>query len=268
MVRKRILVTGSEGFVGKHLMEALRDRGFEAIGVDRKNGFDLSGSWLPLGIWDSEPDVIVHLASSCSTLGSIHDPLSTFRDTVVTAANISHIAIQRKIPLLLTSSVKARDGMTPYGASKQMVETWASEASRTYGFPLVINRPGTIYGPGQEGSVESGWIAWFLRAKSEGTTVRINGDGLQVRDLLHVSDYVDLLLAQIASPASYIGRTWDVGGGSSNVVTVLEMADHLGLDYTFGPDRYGDARSYIGINDAPGWEPKVHWREQEMFRVD
>jgi CDP-paratose 2-epimerase len=147
-----------------------------------------------------------------------------------------------------------------------MVEIWVEECARTYGFPVVINRPGTIYGPGQEGSYESGWIAWFLRAKRENIEVVLNGDGLQVRDLLHVSDYVDLLMMQVAAPVLYAKKTWDVGGGSANVVTVVEMADYLELSYTHGPDRYGDARSYVGLNDVPGWEPRIYWKESEAFR--
>ena len=94
----------------------------------------------------------------------------------------------------------------------------------------------------------------------------LNGDGLQVRDLLHVSDYVNLLLMQISAWATYTKKTWDVGGGSSNVVTVQEIADYLDLSYVHGPERYGDARSYVGHNDAPGWEPLVFWKESETFR--
>jgi len=262
----RVLVTGSDGFVGRHTVKALKDRGIQVFEADKKTGQDLTTiGWANLLIVD-EPDLIIHLAGSCSTLGSISRPTETFGDTVISAVTATQVAASLQIPMLLTSSVKARDGMTPYGAAKQMVETWALEMSRSFEFPLVINRPGTIYGPGQEGSQESGWIAWFLKAKREGLEVVVNGDGLQVRDLLHVSDYVDLLMLQMAAPKLYSHQVWDVGGGSTNVVTVNEMANYLGLDYTHGADRYGDARGYVGHNDVPGWEPKVFWREAETFR--
>lgn len=262
----RVLVTGSAGFVGQHTVKALRDRGISVIEADKKTGQNLVESLWVQALIRTEPDLVIHLAGSCSTLGSINRPLDTFSDTVVTAAHVAQVVARLQVPVLLTSSVKARDGMTPYGAAKQMVETWSLEMSRSFDFPLVINRPGTIYGPGQEGSLESGWIAWFLKAKREDIKVEINGDGFQRRDLLHVSDYVDLLMLQVANPRLYATRVWDVGGGSSNVVTVNEMADFLGLDYSHGPERYGDARGYVGHNDVPGWEPKVHWRESETFR--
>lgn len=265
---KRILITGSDGFVGRHAVRAFMERGVEVMGADRKTGIDLSlDQWIHYYVEEHQPDLIVHLASSCSTLGSINRPIETFRDTVVVGATVMEIANRLQIPVILTSSVKARDGMTPYGAAKQMVETWFGECSRTFGVPLIINRPGTIYGPGQEGSFESGWIAWFLRAAREDIEIVINGTGHQVRDLLHVSDYVSLLLRQALRPGSYEGRVWDVGGGEQNIVSVMEMARYLGLRYSHGPSRYGDAMAYVGINDAPGWEPKIYWRESGMFEV-
>lgn len=254
----RVLVTGSEGFIGSHMVQALLKREYEVIGADKKTGVDLS---LPIEPWHPRPDCIIHLASSCSTPGSVSDPLGTFRDTVMTAVHVLEAARHQQIPVILTSSVKARDGMTPYGAAKRMVETWAFEYRSAFGSKVVINRPGTVYGPGQEGSTESGWIAWFLEALRTGQTVTINGDGEQVRDLLHVTDYIRLMLTQISNIDTYdTGFPWDVGGGEDNAVTVNEMAEYLGVTYKYGPERYGDARRYVGVNDVPGWKPLIPWR--------
>ena len=262
----RVLVTGDRGFVGRHVVGALEDRGVEVMCADKKGAVDLSDeSWIPT-LARERPEAIVHLASTCSTPGSVKRPISTFKDTVATAANVTELARLLNVPLILTSSVKARDGMTPYGAAKRMVETWALEYRQAFGLSVVINRPGTIYGPGQEGSDESGWIAWFLRAKKEGKTVTVDGDGEQVRDLLHVEDYVRLLLLQLDAPRDYVGRIWDVGGGTENVVSVIGMVRHLRLDYVLGPERYGDSRSYIGVNDVPVWNPLIRWQDSETFR--
>lgn len=268
----RIAVTGHNGFIGSHLVVALKDVGHDVVGFDKKPE---QAHWCPcdlsdLSIWaEHEPyeiDLIVHLASTCSTSGSLARPMETFRDTVITTATVCEWARRERIPLLLTSSVKARDGMTPYGAAKRMAETWAIECGRSFDFPVIVNRPGTIYGPGQEGSPESGWIAWFLKAKREGFPVTIYGDGEQMRDLLYVEDYVDLLTRQIDDPLRWNACIWDVGGGIMNAVTVKGMADHLGIDYAFAPPRYGDAREYIGVNDvADDWEPTTDWKKSGMF---
>jgi CDP-paratose 2-epimerase len=261
----KVLVTGSAGFIGKHTVAALVHRGDTVIEVDRKTGIDLARD--DLKALDDDPDRIIHLAGSCSTSGSIRDALGTFDDTVDTTARLLGWYSETGIPVIVTSSVKARDGRTPYGAAKRMVETWALELRATYDWPIIVNRPGTVYGPGQEGSPESGWIAWFLRAKAEGLPVVVNGTGGQVRDLLHVDDYVRLLLMQIDQPDLFdTGVPWDVGGGSDNAVTVKGMAEYLGLDYTHGPARYGDADWYEGQNRVPGWKPAIRWRESGMFR--
>lgn len=274
----RVLVTGADGFVGRNLVAMLtreKDEHGDRYEVstsdirhinpiyDGVTGADLAKEDVGVRVvTNREVDVVVHLASSVSTPGSIEHPLETFRNTVRTAAHVLEGCRLANVPCILTSSVKARDGMTPYGASKRMAETWALEYMACYGLPVIINRPGTIYGPGQEGSPESGWIAWFLKARQENLKVVINGDGSQVRDLLHVSDYCRLLVKQINSVYSYAGsHIWDVGGGPRNAVTVMQMVDHLGLAHSFGPRRYGDADAYVGVNDVFDWKPTIDWRD-------
>ena len=264
----RALVTGSAGFIGSHLMRALIARGDEVFPTDRKiDRLDLSiRTNATIALSGPRPDVIFHLASSCSTLGSLRDPYATFRDTVLTAVHVLEFARKSEVPVILTSSVKARDGMTAYGASKRMAETWALGYVEDYDLPVVINRPGTIYGPGQDGSEESGWIAWFLRAKREDKPVVVNGDGMQIRDLLHVSDYVRLMLLQADNIETYSNQVWDVGGGPFNAVSVNEIVARLGLEHTHGPDRHGDVSMYVGENEVPGWSPLVLWSESETLR--
>lgn len=261
----KILVTGSAGFIGTHVEIALRERGDKVTGLDKKTGWDLSQRTpYPADGYDA----IVHLASTCSTPGSMANPKGTFFDTVVTTANVLEMArVSGGVPVIITSSVKARDGMTPYGAAKVMVETWAFAYHNDFGLPVIVNRPGTVYGPGQEGSEESGWIAWFCEAKRLGRQVTINGDGLQVRDLLHVSDYVRLIIEQLDHFKTYNGGIFDVGGGRVNAVTVLEVAKHLGLRYRLGPPRHGDSPEYIGKNELHTWAPRIRWRESETLRV-
>jgi nucleoside-diphosphate-sugar epimerase len=252
--------------VGTHTVAALEDRKHTVYGVDRKLGHDLSFPAQAQRLADWQPDVIVHLASACSTLASIRDPLGTFSDTVLPLVYTLEVARRVGAAFIHTSSVKARDGLTGYGAAKKMTELWAKEYRATYHMPLIINRPGTIYGPGQEGSPESGWIAWFCKARAENLPVVLNGNGQQIRDLLHVSDYVKLLVLQVQNLETYDrGRIYDVGGGPKNAVTVEQMAKHLGLTYTFGPARYGDWPKYIGKNDAPDWKPEVNWWESETL---
>jgi CDP-paratose 2-epimerase len=264
----KILVTGHLGFVGQNLCRYWEQSGrqYTVYGADKRMEemyADLSNEDVAIAlIKQASPDIIVHLASSVSTPGSLERPMETFRDTVRAGVNVLEGARETGTPVILTSSVKARDGMTPYGASKVMVEVWAEEYMESYGLPIVVNRPGTIYGPGQEGSPESGWIAWFSKARAMDLEVTINGDGSQVRDLLYVEDYCHLITHQIEEFGIYAGQVWDVGGGPRNAVSVKEMADYMGLNYKYGPRRKGDADTYIGENKTPTWEPQTYWKDQ------
>lgn len=276
-----LFVTGAAGFIGSRFAQMATDAGHIVYGADQKKEPDDDREFDPHMHWGCDiadfkqwqnallaggvASVIVHLAGTASTPGSMEKPYSVFTNNVVTAANVLQAARVLRVPVLMTSSVKARDGLTPYGASKRMVEEWSAAHRDSYDLPVVINRPGTVYGPGQEGSPESGWIAWFLKAKREGLPVTVNGPGSQVRDLLHVDDYCRLLLKQVEKMRKYSGKTWEVGGGPNNTVTVEEMAKHLGLKYDFGPPRYGDADTYVADNEVPDWEPEIGWRDSGMF---
>jgi len=269
----KVLVTGHEGFVGRHTVQMLQQAGYSVIGMDIRDqtlhpngtGPDLAKDSIAIqAIVNHDPDVVIHLASRVSTAGSLRDPLDTFRNTARVGVNVIEACRMTGTPIIVTSSVKARDpATTPYGISKRFVEMWAQDA---LDLRYVINRPGTIYGPGQEGSPESGWIAWFLRAREEKLKVTINKPGTQIRDLLHVKDYVRLLLIQLQHFEAFQGKVWDVGGGWENAVTVLEMADYLELDWEFGPERYGDEQEYVGYNATPGWRPKIRWQKAEVFQ--
>lgn len=275
-----LFVTGAGGFIGSRFVQMARDAGYNVYGADKKSE-PFTEDWDTNITWDCDvaefkefqnalfkmptADAIVHLAGTASTPRSMKAPYSVFHDNVATTAVVLQAAQVLRIPVHITSSVKAREGLTPYGAAKRMVETWADSTRRDFSLPVVINRPGTIYGPGQEGSPESGWIAWFLEAKASGKKVTIDGDGLQKRDLLYVDDYCELILTQLRDMDRYAGPKWDVGGGKKNTVRVLDMAKHLKLEYEHGPDRYGDAKEYVGKNTVPGWEPKTSWAKSGMF---
>ena len=75
-----------------------------------------------------------------------------------------------------------------------------------------------------------------------------------------------MLIRQIDDFPMYINKTWDVGGGWANAVSVQVMADHLGLQYTFGPARYGDSPEYVALNAVPFWAPEVDWFQSETLR--
>lgn len=260
----KILVTGDQGFVGRHLMDALDDSNHEFIGIDRKTGVNISirsEIYKELLSKDFFPDLIVHLAASCSTPLSIKNPKQDFQDNVVGTFEICNLARACNSKLIFTSSCKAFTG-TPYGTSKAVGEMYVREYGDTFDLKYVINRPGTIYGPGQDGSEESGWLGWFIKASITNQPITIYGDGTQSRDVLHVRDYVSLLMRQIDDFERYSGKVYKVGGGKENELSLLQTLDLLMYpNFKHEKPRKGDVKRFVANNSVPKWSPKIGYKE-------
>jgi CDP-paratose 2-epimerase len=124
-----------------------------------------------------------------------------------------------------------------------------------------------IYGPHQCGTEDQGWVAHFALQAMHGRPITIYGDGRQVRDVLFVEDLVDALLLAVENAKQLGGRAFNIGGGPSNAVSLLEVLDVIGeLEgekpaVLFKDWRVGDQRYYVSdtsaFNAATGWSPRV-----------
>jgi CDP-paratose 2-epimerase len=107
--------------------------------------------------------------------------------------------------------------------------------------------------------------------------ITIYGDGQQVRDILHVDDLLDSFEAAARTIATAAGSVYNIGGGPSNAVSLLEVLDFIEeyagirVPYRFAPPRPGDQRMYVSdIRHAAsqlGWSPRIAWRSglQELY---
>lgn len=262
-----ILVTGSKGMVGTHLCYQLKRQGSNVFEIDIKDGTDINyvdDYKIP------KVDLIVHLAATCSTSKGLDNPREAFYNNSTGTLSVFEFARKNKTPVIYTSSIKAvaneRGQRTPYGLTKFMGEEIAREWNLTYDVPYIINRPGTMYGPFQSSSPESGWLGWFIKAAVEHSPITIYGDGNQVRDVLFVDDYVRLLIDQIKMFDLYALGTYEVGGGSRNAISLLQALEflHVTPDH-FEPARIGDAQRYVtengAVRRAGRWAPLTTWED-------
>jgi CDP-paratose 2-epimerase len=280
----RVLVTGSEGFIGRHAARRLHERGHHVTAVDKRN--QLSTADLPTlqRIVDAtEPEVIVHLGASCSTSVSLRDPASDFTDNAVGTFNVAEAARRAGgIPVLFTSSVKVHPGadglIAPLGQSKLVGEQYLRLYGDLYGLPHVILRPSTVYGPGQDGTAEAGWVTWFLRAFWGRKQITVHGDGTQSRDVLYIEDFARLLVDIVENFDAYQGRTYDVGGGSDNELSLLDLLRAWETNAGVRPDVVrderlpGDLQRVVTDNEAisgvRGWKPTTSWIDGVRSTLD
>jgi CDP-paratose 2-epimerase len=115
-----------------------------------------------------------------------------------------------------------------YGATKLAAELLIEEYRALYGMQAVVNRCGVVAGPWQMGKVDQGFIALWLARHVFGGRLSYSGfggEGLQVRDVLHVSDLCELVAEQIQTLAAHDGKVSNVGGGAARSLSLMELTD-------------------------------------------
>jgi len=156
---------------------------------------------------------------------------------------------------------------SPYGCSKGGADQYVSDYAATYGLDTVVFRMSCIYGPHQCGTEDQGWVAHFLLRALSGHPITLYGDGCQVRDILYVDDLLDAMLVAMGRIGSLRGRAFNIGGGPSNTVSLLQLIDMIELleerrpVVGFDGWRVGDQQYYVSdtraFSAATGWSPKV-----------
>ena len=158
------------------------------------------------------------------------------------------------------------DFHSPYGCSKGSADQYVRDYARIYDLPTVVFRMSCIAGPRQFGNEDQGWVAHFLYSVLEGQPITIYGDGFQVRDVLHVHDLIDAMEAAVASREQVAGEIFNVGGGITNSVSVIEMLQAIEREtgtrptLQYSATRPGDQPLYISdtakLSRLTGWRAR------------
>ncbi|MEJ5946687.1 NAD-dependent epimerase/dehydratase family protein [Pseudokineococcus basanitobsidens] len=237
----RVLVTGASGFVGRHVVEALRAAGAEVCAVDRTPHPDV-----PTVVGDlCDPavreravrpglDAVVHLAAVTSVLGSVERPAETLDLNVAATAGLLELCRTRDVGAFALASTNAVVGdvgagvitedlplrpLTPYGATKAAGEMLLSGYAGAFGLRAPAVRLTNVYGPGMR--AKDSFVPRLMRAAAQGDGVVVYGDGEQRRDLVHVADAAGALAqAALGWPS---GPTI-VGGARSYTVNEMVAA--------------------------------------------
>jgi CDP-paratose 2-epimerase len=159
------------------------------------------------------------------------------------------------------------DFSSPYGCSKGAADQYVLDYAHSYGLPTCVFRMSCIYGPHQQGTEDQGWVAHFMLKALRGEPITVFGDGRQLRDLLYVDDLVDALLAASANDTALSGRAFNIGGGTENAASVIEVIEMIAelvgerQDVLWEDWRGADQRYYVSDTSAftklTGWKPRV-----------
>jgi CDP-paratose 2-epimerase len=180
------------------------------------------------------------------------------------------------------------DFASPYGCSKGAGDQYVHDWARTYGLNTVVFRHSSIYGGRQFATFDQGWVGWFcckvmeqweaVTADRAAEPFTIQGNGKQVRDLLHVEDAVQLYWRAFECRREANGAVFNIGGGPGNSFSLLELLNFipkaLQIDwmpvYQRLPPRQSDQRVFIAdirrARESLGWSPRVS-REDGVRRM-
>jgi len=242
--RSRVLVTGGAGFIGRRLVRALTAAGHEVAVVDLRPYAGDGVEMVTDDIRDDAvlaravrpgTDTIIHLAAITSVVDSIDDPVGTYQTNVAATASLLELARTTGVTTFLLASTNAVVGnvgdetitersplrpLSPYGATKAAAEMLLSCYAGVYGMTTCAMRFSNVYGPGMQ--QKDSFIPRLMRAARDGEGVQVRGDGSMVRDVVHVDDVVQGILA--AWRAGHIGPVILGSGQSVSVMDMVEAA--------------------------------------------
>ncbi len=256
----RLLATGGAGFIGSHFVRSVlggRYAGLEdaqltvldaltysgnrenlaAVASDSRLAFVEGDITDPRLVGDLVPghDVVVHFAAESHVDRSILGATSFVTTNVLGTQVLLEAAHRHGVGRFLHVSTdevygSIEDGSwaedqplaprSPYAASKAASDLMALASYRTHGLDVVVTRCSNNYGPYQ---FPEKLIPLFLTNLLDGATVPLYGDGLNIRDWLHVDDHCTGIA--LALQKGRAGEVYHIGGGTE--LTNRELTEKL-----------------------------------------
>lgn len=161
---KKVIVTGSSGFVGTHLVSFLKNQGAIVLGIsrkDRQSSEDVT-NLESMRKYFTDVYSVFHLASDALVESGQENPYETLRNTILGALNILELSRLSKVQKIIIASTSQVYGTSdekfkesdipkptrPYETSKTCVDIIAQSYADSFGLPVLIPRFTNIYGPG------------------------------------------------------------------------------------------------------------------------
>ncbi|MFN8644171.1 MAG: GDP-L-fucose synthase [Candidatus Binatia bacterium] len=263
---KRVLVTGGAGFLGSHVVAALRARGANEIVVPRSRDYDLCDldavrRLLADGGAARPPDVVIHLAARVGGIGANRArPAEFFYDNLLMGTQLLHESWRAGVgKLVAVGTVCSYPKLTPvpfreaslwdgypeetnapYGLAKKMLLVQAQAYRAQHGFNAIFLLPVNLYGPGDNFDPASSHVIPALirkacdarraAARGERPVIPVWGSGAATREFLYVEDAAEAIA--LAAERYDDGEPVNIGAGSEIAIRDLvgQITALVGVD--------------------------------------
>lgn len=269
----RVIVTGSEGFLGSHLRSKLVEEGAEVIPLDISSGTDIT-EWEQIKDYGRNIDVIYHLAARTFIPTTSKNPRDTYVVNLNGTINMLELGRLNNIKKFIFASAYVYGPpqylpideshpvkpINPYNRSKALGEELCRAYYEEYGLECVIVRAFNIYGERQR---EDFLIPSIFKQISHGEVIL--DDPRPRRDFIYVSDVVEAYIKAATYSGSF--EAFNIGSGISYSVDdiVKKIISTLGrsikVKYLNSPRKNEIADTVADITKAKnrlGWQPQVN----------
>lgn len=275
------LVTGSEGFIGRHLVQVLKQAKHRVIGFDIQIslGEDITHPNALDFMKYEKVDFVFHLAALKSVPFSFLEPYKVMETNAIGTRRVIEACEKYGVKKLIYSSSSSIYGgshergwsiesdtprpLSPYAISKLSGEYFCQIAK----LPTVILRYFNVFGPGQQtDSAYAAVIPKWIEALKKNEAVELYGNGHQARDFTYIDDVIQ---ANILAMKTNETGIFNIARGQSH--TLLELLSHLErimkkkASVKLLPSKEGDifksCASKAKANSLLGYTPKVGFVE-------
>jgi len=272
---KKILITGSSGYIGRHLLDILH--GYYTVGLDRVFKPQSADNFILQNILEDkmvegEFDAVVHLAGLVNVGDSVKNPMRYY-DTNVTGTlkMLENVTYKH---FIFASTGAAFNGDSPYALSKRVTESLVRNYCSLSSKDCTIFRFYNVIGSGGYDPTNIDGLMYNLMKARDTGEFNLYGndydtdDGTAIRDYIHVLEVCEAIKRAIEQPSNLLVENLGTGQGYTvrEIIEYFKTANKCDFKVNEMPRRKGDLPVSV-LHDVSSYM-KQDYTIWEKLRVD